>query len=229
MVFGAAGRTRPSSGGRRPVGRGRVGPCTATARRRDDDTWGVRPGLGTRPGLRLSRQPSWARGGCRLVTNRAVGRRPRRLRRWRRPVRGGSKPLCRKRQPMAADPWRGPSATPLAGRLGRRPPADMTPPRHLSQGRVVLGESLAPLAVAAAGRIRHVRPSVAPVTPRAPQPRRGAHLARSKRWQARLDRRAAPKSPLVAAPSRRRPPAGMTPPWRWCPPSAGSTSFSEKV
>ncbi len=65
------------------------------------------------------------------------------------------------------------------------------------------------------GRRPNARRTVvsAPVTPRAPRPRRGAEPVRGKRWQARADRRTAPKSPPLVAPSGRRPPAGMTPPW----------------
>ncbi len=90
-----------------------------------------------------------------------------------------------------------------------QPPTPLPEGRHPSvppQGRVVLGESLAPQAIAGAGRVRRVRPSVAPVTPRAPRPHRGAEPVRGKRWQARADRHTAPKSPPLVAPSGRRPP-----------------------
>ncbi len=87
-----------------------------------------------------------------------------------------------------------------------KPPGGMTPPRGSRQGRGVLGESLAPQAIARAGRIRRLRPPVAPVTPRAPRPRRRAEPVRSKRWQAQADRRTAPQSPSLVVPSGRRPP-----------------------
>ena len=104
-------------------------------------------------------------------THRAVRRRPRQ--------RSGYEPVRRKRgRPVRSVCGRAPRRAPGVPADG--PPQSMSPP----QGRVVLGESLAPQAIAGAGRIRRVRPSVAPVTPRAPRPHRGAEPVRSKRWQA---------------------------------------------
>ncbi len=93
---------------------------------------------------------------------------------------GGCEP-CREGHPNLCAHWAAIGDT-TAGGLAERVAVPAANCCRSPQGRVVLGDSLAPQAIAGAGRIRGVRPSVAPVTPRAPRPHRGAKPVRSKRW-----------------------------------------------